>query len=85
MASHSGQLCTPCRRWLGLLSVEAVELQKLSFRGEAALQLALAQYRDSGANFADCVHVALSGMAGEQPLWTFDRAASKVTGARLLT
>ena len=28
---------------------------------------------------------ALASAAGEQPLWTFDKAASKVDGARLVT
>jgi predicted nucleic acid-binding protein len=38
----------------------------------------------NSADFADSVHIALSHMAGESPLWTFDRAASKIDGAKLL-
>jgi predicted nucleic-acid-binding protein len=57
---------------------------ELSLQSEAALEAALAQYRNGTADFADCVHVALARVAGEQPLWTFDRAAAKAAGARLL-
>lgn len=57
---------------------------ELRFESEGALEVALAQYRRGTADFSDCLHVALAHGAGEQPLWTFDRAASKVDGARLL-
>lgn len=55
---------------------------ELSFQSEIALEMALARYKDSTADFADCVHVALAYVAGESPLWTFDRAAAKVDGAQ---
>ena len=45
---------------------------------------ALAHYGRSTSDFSDCLHVAVAALAGEQPLWTFDKAASKVEGARLL-
>lgn len=57
---------------------------ELSFESEAAAEIALALYRKHAADFADCVHVALAHAAGESPLWTFDRGAAKVDGARLL-
>ncbi|MCW7537323.1 type II toxin-antitoxin system VapC family toxin [Aquabacterium sp. A7-Y] len=57
---------------------------ELSFESESALELALSRYRESAADYADCVHVALALSAGEQPLWTFDKKASKLNGARLL-
>jgi predicted nucleic-acid-binding protein len=57
---------------------------ELSFESESALELALADYRQTAADFSDCVHVALAGRAGERPLWTFDRAASKLDGAQFL-
>lgn len=39
----------------------------------------------SGApDFADCLHVALAGAAGQVPMWTFDERAAKLDGARLL-
>jgi predicted nucleic-acid-binding protein len=58
---------------------------ELTFESELAIEIALALYNKHSADFADCVHIALSHVAGEHPLWTFDRAASKVKGAKLLT
>ncbi|MFA7504781.1 MAG: type II toxin-antitoxin system VapC family toxin [Burkholderiaceae bacterium] len=55
---------------------------ELSFESEQALEVALDLYRRNGADFADCLHVALAAQAGEQPLWTFDKGASKLPGAR---
>ncbi len=57
---------------------------ELSFDAERALEVALHLYREASADFADCVHVALAAAAGESPLWTFDKAAAKVAGARLV-
>lgn len=57
---------------------------ELTFESERALEVALQLYREGSADFADCLHVALATQAGEQPLWTFDKGAAKVSGARLL-
>lgn len=57
---------------------------EISFESESALEVALALFAKGSADFSDCLHVALAGVAGERPLWTFDRAASKLEGARLL-
>ena len=57
---------------------------ELSFQFESVVEEALSLYERDGADFADCLHAALAGQAGEQPLWTFDKAASKVAGAQLL-
>ena len=57
---------------------------ELSFESEQALEVALELHRSSAADFADCLHIALVAQAGEQPLWTFDKAAAKVGGAILL-
>lgn len=57
---------------------------ELSFESETALEVALAHYKDSAADFADCLHTALAVQAGEAPLWTFDRAAGQLQGAREL-
>lgn len=57
---------------------------ELTFESERALEVALQLYREGSADFADCLHVALAAQAGEQPLWTFDRGASRVTGAQLI-
>ena len=63
----------------GLL--DALELR---FEAEAALEWALNQYESGSADFADCLHAALARQAGELPLWTFDKAAARVDGAKLL-
>jgi predicted nucleic-acid-binding protein len=58
---------------------------ELRFESERALEIALKRYEHSRADFADCLHSALAAQAGEEPLWTFDKTAAKVDGARLLT
>lgn len=57
---------------------------ELTFESEAALEVALVLYSQGTADYSDCLHVALASQAGQQPFWTFDKAASKVGGARLL-
>ena len=57
---------------------------ELSFESEPATEIALAFYKQGTADFSDCMHIALAHIAGETPLWTFDRAASKIDGAKLL-
>jgi predicted nucleic-acid-binding protein len=57
---------------------------ELTFESERALEVALQLYREATADFADCLHIALAAEAGEQPLWTFDKGAAKVTGAQLI-
>jgi predicted nucleic-acid-binding protein len=57
---------------------------ELSFESEPAAEIALALYKKGTADFSDCMHIALVHIAGETPLWTFDKAASKVDGAKLL-
>ena len=58
---------------------------ELAFESERSLELALMLYRDGPADFSDCLHTALASTAGESPLWTFDKAAAKAAGAKLLT
>ena len=57
---------------------------ELSFENEPALEIALALYKKVAADFADCVHIALAHVAGESPLWTFDKVVAKVDGASLV-
>ena len=59
--------------------------QELAFESEAALELALRSYADGDFDFSDCLHAALAAQAGHAPLRTFDKAASKIDGAALLT
>ena len=58
---------------------------ELGFESEGAVEAALASFERGGHDFADCLHAALAQQANQQPLWTFDKAAAKVDGARLLT
>lgn len=58
--------------------------RELSFESERAVEVALQLFRQSSADFADCLHVALAAQGGEQPLWTLDKGAAKISGARLL-
>lgn len=58
---------------------------ELSFESESALELALLQYAETSADYSDCLHAALATAANSGPLWTFDKAAAKVDGAKLLT
>jgi len=68
---------------IGALS-NLLSAAELSFESEQALEVALELYRGSAADLADCLHVALAAQAGEQPLWTFDKGASKLPGAQLI-
>ncbi|GMV01237.1 MAG: hypothetical protein KJZ98_02940 [Burkholderiaceae bacterium] len=58
---------------------------ELAFESEDALEHALLLCRKASAGYPDCVHAALAATAREQPLWTFDKAASKVDDVSLLT
>lgn len=57
---------------------------ELDFESEGAVEAALAQYEQSPADFSDCMHAALARRANQQPWWTFDKAASRLVGAKLL-
>lgn len=70
---------------VALVLSQLLSAVELSFESEAAVEIALALYQRGSADFSDCLHVALAHSAGESPLWTFDKPASKVEGARLLT
>jgi predicted nucleic-acid-binding protein len=52
---------------------------------ESPANAALEQFRASKADFADCCISALAAAAGGQQTVTFDRAASKLPGMRLLS
>lgn len=56
----------------------------LRIESEQPMEVALQLYREGRADFADCVHAALADHAGERPLWTFDKRAAAIDGARLL-
>lgn len=69
---------------IGVLS-DLFSAAELSFESERPLEVALDLYRSKAADFADCVHIALAAQAGEDPLWTFDRAAARIPGAQILS
>lgn len=69
---------------IGRTIAHLLSTNELSFQSEAALEFALLLWRRGRADFSDCVHVALATDAGEQPLWTFDKAASGIAGAEFL-
>jgi len=62
-----------------------LETVELRFAAAGAVEWALNRYEETGADFGDCMHTALASLAGEAPMWTFDKSASKLTGAALLT
>lgn len=68
---------------IGTLS-DLFSAAELTFESDHALEVALELYRNGSADFADCLHIALAAQSGEQPLWTFDKGAAKVSGAQLL-
>jgi predicted nucleic-acid-binding protein len=68
---------------IGVLS-DLFSAVELSFESDRALGVALEAYRNGTAEFADCLHVALTAQAGEQPLWTLDKGAARLSGARLI-
>lgn len=63
----------------GLLSARDV-----LFDDEAVVELALRSWRDSSADFGDCLIVGLYVKAGCQSVATFDKKAATLPGAVLL-
>lgn len=58
-----------------------LETVELRFADAGAVEWALTQYEETSADFGECMHAALAALAGETPLWTFDKAAAKLQGA----
>jgi predicted nucleic-acid-binding protein len=61
-----------------------LETQELEFQDEPALERALSLYRQSSADFADCMHCGQCGSAGRAPMITFDDAAARLPNVELL-
>jgi predicted nucleic-acid-binding protein len=58
---------------------------ELEFQDEPVLEQAVWFFKQAGsADFADCLHVALTAKEGHGPFLTFDRRAANVAGAVLL-
>jgi len=61
-----------------------LETREFDLQFEAALEEALHAFKDSSADFPDCLHVGLCAAAKREPLLTFDTKAARLGGARLL-
>jgi len=61
-----------------------LETQELEFQDEAALERALSLYRQSSADFADCLRAGQCGFAGQAPMMTFDETAARLPTVQLL-
>jgi len=61
-----------------------LETRELVFQDEAAVEHALAYCRLNPVDFAECLHLGCAASEGRLPLMTFDRAAARVEGAKLL-
>jgi predicted nucleic-acid-binding protein len=61
-----------------------LETQELEFQDEPALERALSFYRQSSADFADCLHAGQCGSAGRAPMITFDEIAARLPSVELL-
>jgi predicted nucleic-acid-binding protein len=64
---------------------QLLSADELGFESEDALEHALRLFADGAADFSDCIHVALAALYGEEPLWTFDKAAARIAGAASAT
>ena len=61
-----------------------LETQELEFQDEPALERALSFYRQSSADFADCLHAGQCGSAGRMPMMTFYETAARLPSVELL-
>lgn len=61
-----------------------LETQELEIQDEPALERALSLYRQSSADFADCMHAGQCGSAGRVPMFTFDDIAARLPNVELL-
>lgn len=62
-----------------------LESKEVAFEDEESLEEALYAWKDSSADFADCMIVAKSRRLGCSGLMTFDARAAALPGAKLLT
>ena len=61
-----------------------LESGEIDFQDEPSIEIALNQYAESNADFADCLHLAIAFSNNQLPMVTFDRKASRLPGASLL-
>ena len=65
--------------------IQLLESREIAFQEEDSIEVALSFYSDNNADFADCVHLAVTFTHHQTPLMTFDRKASKLSGVKLLS
>lgn len=63
---------------------QLLDTRELVFQDEDVLEIALNLFTENNADFSDCLHIATAYVYDYAPLITFDRKASRVTGAKLL-
>jgi predicted nucleic-acid-binding protein len=61
-----------------------LEIDGIGHEDEGALEEALLRWKDSSANFTDCMLAAKTGLLGLSSFETFDEDAARLPGARLL-
>lgn len=61
-----------------------LETRELEFQSEPALERALHGYRQSTADFADCLHGGACWAEGKTPMLTLDAKAARLADAELL-
>ena len=61
-----------------------LETQELQFQDEASLEQAIHRYRETKADFADCLHAGACASVGRIPLLTFDEKAARLPDVELL-
>lgn len=57
---------------------------ELSFESEDAVEQALYDYHEGGADFGEYLHLALARKGSALPFYTFDKKATKATGAKAI-
>lgn len=62
-----------------------LDTRELEFQSESAIEKAMHTFRQSNADFADCLHAALCSDARRSPLLTFDAKAARVADVRLVS
>ena len=65
-------------------SAARLTVVELSFEAEDAVEQALLDYRDGNADFGECLHLALARKQRALPFYTFDKKATKASGAKAL-
>jgi len=58
--------------------------REIEFHEEGAVEHAIHAYRLGRAEFADCLHMGISGAFGRSPLRTFDMGAARLPGVELI-